>query len=101
MAPQFLAALDKEQAEFVRPALVRALAALAAMPPGAEAADTIARARQALIRDVGRGEDFFRGAVIEALGDYKASYALDALIRRGQARRSSAGRCGAGIGEDW
>jgi hypothetical protein len=26
-------ALDKEQAEFVRPALVRALAALAAMPP--------------------------------------------------------------------
>src|ERR1700681_892974 len=39
MAPQFLTALDKEQAEFVRPALVRALAALAAMPPGAEAAD--------------------------------------------------------------
>jgi HEAT repeat protein len=80
MAPQFLTALDKEQAEFVRPALVRALAALAAMPPGAEAADSIARARQALVRDVGRGEDFFRGAVIEALGDYKASYALDALI---------------------
>ena len=32
-----------------------------------------------LTRDVGRGEDFFRGAVIEALGDYKAGYAYDAL----------------------
>ena len=31
------------------------------------------------IRDVGRGEDFFRGAVIEALGDYKAQYAFDAI----------------------
>jgi hypothetical protein len=28
---------------------------------------------------VGRGEDFFRSAVIEALGDHKAQYALDAL----------------------
>jgi hypothetical protein len=28
---------------------------------------------------VGRGEDFFRSAVIEALGDYKARYALPAL----------------------
>ena len=46
---------------------------------GAEAADTIARARQALVRDVSRGEDFFRSAVIEALGDYKAPYAFDAL----------------------
>ena len=26
-----------------------------------------------------RGEDFFRGAVIEALGDYKAQYAIDAI----------------------
>ena len=25
------------------------------------------------------GEDFFRSAVIEALGDYKATYALDAI----------------------
>jgi HEAT repeat protein len=76
MVPQFLTALDKEQAEFVRPALVRALAALAAMPPG----DDVARVRQALMREVSRGEDFFRSAVIEALGDYKAQYALDALI---------------------
>jgi HEAT repeat protein len=71
---QFLTALDKEQGEFVRPSLVRALAALAATT-GEESA----RARQALLREVARGEDFFRSAVIEALGDYKAAYAVDAL----------------------
>jgi HEAT repeat protein len=65
-----MAALDKEVAEFVRPALVRALAANAAEP----------RVQQALVREAGRGEDFFRSAVIEALGDYKAQYALEALI---------------------
>ena len=70
MAPQFLAALEKEQAEFVRPALVRALAALGDDP----------RVRQALLREVARGEDFFRSAVIEALGDHKAVYAFDALV---------------------
>jgi HEAT repeat protein len=69
MVPQFLAALDKEQGEFVRPELVRALAA-----HGDDA-----RVRQALLREVGRGEDFFRSAVIEALGDHKAQYAVDAL----------------------
>jgi len=69
LVPQFLAALDKEMAEFVRPALVRALAAEAADP----------RVRQALLREVGRGEDFFRSAVIEALGDHKAAFAFDAL----------------------
>jgi HEAT repeat protein len=69
LVPQFLAALDKEQAEFVRPALVRALSAHGDDP----------RVRQALLREVARGEDFFRSAVIEALGDHKALYALDAL----------------------
>jgi HEAT repeat protein len=69
MVPQFLSALDKEVGEFVRPALVRALAA--------EGSD--ARVRQALVREVGRGQDFFRSAVIEALGDYKAVYAYDAV----------------------
>jgi HEAT repeat protein len=69
MLPQLLAALDKEVGEFVRPALVRSLAAY-----GADA-----RARQALLREVGRGEDFFRSAVIEALGDHKATYAFDAI----------------------
>ena len=75
MVSQFVAALDKEQAEFVRPALVRALASTAAGAQG----DDVTRARQALVREVGRGEDFFRSAVIEALGDYKAPYAIEAL----------------------
>src|SRR5207248_2050134 len=35
--------------------------------------------RAALVRDVSRGEDFFRSAVIEALGDYKGAYAYDAI----------------------
>ena len=39
-----------------------------------------------LVREVGRGEDFFRSAVIEALGDYKAQYAFDALDDSRQAR---------------
>lgn len=69
MLPELLAALGREQAEFVRPSLVRALAAL-----GSDA-----RVQQTLIGEVGRGEDFFRGAVIEALGDYKAKYAFEAI----------------------
>ena len=69
MVPALLAALDKERAEFVRPALVRALAALGSDP----------QVQQALVREAGRGEDFFRSAVIEALGDYKARYAYDAV----------------------
>jgi HEAT repeat protein len=80
MIPVFLAALDKEQAEFVRPALVRALAALAA----ADGEDVASRVRQALRREVSRGEDFFRSAVIEALGDYKGRYAFDELVAIGK-----------------
>jgi HEAT repeat protein len=75
LLPQLMTALDKEQAEFVRPALVRAVASLAAGSQG----DDLVRARQALVREVSRGEDFFRSAVIEALGDYRAQYAIDAL----------------------
>src|SRR5204863_5585785 len=60
---------NTEAGEFVRPALVRALAAL-----GEDA-----RVRQALLREVTRGQDFFRSAVIEALGDHKAAYAFDAI----------------------
>jgi len=74
---QFVTALDKEQGEFVRPALVRALAALVAI----DAAPAVAGAQQGLVRDVGRGEDFFRSSVIEALGDYKAMYAYDAITQ--------------------
>src|SRR5712692_4126073 len=47
MVPQFLTALDREQAEFVRPALVRAMAALAVSSPAA--GDDAARVRQALL----------------------------------------------------
>src|SRR4029077_17039708 len=66
MIPELLTSLDKEDAEFVRPSLVRALATL-----GSDA-----RVSSALVRETGRGEDFFRSAVIEALGDYKAAYAV-------------------------
>jgi HEAT repeat protein len=74
-----LAALDKEQAEFVRPALIRALAATVAHAPASVPRADLQRAQQALVRDVSRGEDFFRSVVIEALGDYKATYAFDAI----------------------
>jgi HEAT repeat protein len=74
MASEFLAALDKEHGEFVRPAMVRAMAALAAAVPNADS-----RVGEALVREVGRGEDFFRSAVIEALGEYRARYAYDAI----------------------
>jgi HEAT repeat protein len=78
--PDLLAALDKEQAEFVRPALIRALARAAVQEPSdAIARNDILRVAQTLVREVGRGEDFFRSAVIEALGDYKALYAFDAI----------------------
>jgi HEAT repeat protein len=70
MLGTFLEALDKETSEFVRPSLVRAIAALGVDP----------RARQAMLREVMRGQDFFRSGVIEALGDHKATYAVDALI---------------------
>jgi HEAT repeat protein len=75
-----LAALDKEQGEFVRPELERALASAASFlsTQSSRGAD-LAKVQQALIRDAGRGEDFFRSAVIEALGDYKAQYALETI----------------------
>ena len=72
--PELVAAVEKELGEFVRPSLVRALAALAATP-----GDDGARVRQVLVREAGRGQDFFRTAVIEALGDFKAQYAFETL----------------------
>ena len=69
--PDLLRAVDTELAEFVRPALIRALAAVGDDP----------RVQAVLVRETGRGEDFFRSAVIEALGDYKASYAYEALAK--------------------
>jgi len=72
-----VAAMEKESSEFVRPALVRALAASVAV-------NDDPRVRETLVREAGRGQDFFRSAVIEALGDYKAKYAVDALMAIGR-----------------
>jgi HEAT repeat protein len=69
LAPRMIAALDKEEGEFVRPALVRALAAL---PKDPKVADL-------LIRDAARGLDFFRSTVIEAIGDYQIAAAIPRL----------------------
>jgi HEAT repeat protein len=70
LVPRFLEALGKEGGEFVRPALVRALAAVGDDP----------KVREALLLDVNRGDDHFRSTVIEALGDFKHAYAVDKLI---------------------
>ena len=69
LTPSLLSALNTEQAEFVRPALIRAVAA--------SAADT--QVQRTLVAEAGRGLDFFRSAVIEALGDYRAAFAADAI----------------------
>lgn len=66
---RLIQALPKEESEFVRPSLTRAIAA-----HGKEkvAQDTVAKL-------VMQGQDFFRSAVIEAIGDYKGAYAFQAL----------------------
>ncbi len=69
LASMLLAALQTEQAEFVRPALVGALAALGSSPA----------VQRALVTETSRGLDFFRGAVIDALGRHRATYAADAI----------------------
>jgi HEAT repeat protein len=65
VSPVLIAALETERSEFVRPALTRALAAAHDDP-------AVRAAVQPLIT---QGEDFFRGTVIEALGDYGAAWA--------------------------
>jgi HEAT repeat protein len=67
--PRLLEALSREDSEFVRPALTRAIAA-----HGAEA-----KARETMNGLVIRGQDFFRSAVIEAIGDFKGAYAFAPL----------------------
>ncbi len=71
MVAALIAALDREQSEFVRPALTRALAASQSDPS----------AQRALEPLIMRGEDYFRGSVIEALGDYQAAWARDAIAK--------------------
>lgn len=70
IVPELLVAAEREQDEFLRPALIRALAAHGSDP----------RIRETLLLDVKRGQDFFRSAVIEALGDYHAAYAVSEII---------------------
>ena len=68
--PRLLAAVDREESEFVRPALTRALAAHGTDP----------RVRETMAGLVMRGQDLFRAVVIEALGDYRAGYALTPIL---------------------
>jgi hypothetical protein len=67
---KLLGAMETETSEFVRPYLVRALAA--------NDGDTVVQ--QQLVQEIHRGEGYFRGGVIEALGDHRAGYAVDALV---------------------
>ncbi len=69
VVPALVEALGREQSEFVRPALLRAVAAHADDP----------RARAAAAPLILNGQDDFRGALIAALGDYRASFALSAI----------------------
>ena len=69
LTPRLLAALEQETGEFVRPALVRALAAMGDDP----------KVRPVLLLDIMRGADHFRSTVIEAMGDFKLAYAVPRL----------------------
>jgi len=66
VVPKLLAALTTESSEFVRPALTRALAAYGADP----------KVKEVMAGQVMKGQAYFRSALIEALGDYKATYAV-------------------------
>jgi HEAT repeat protein len=66
VVPVLLRALQREESEFVRPALTRALAAY-----GSDL-----KVQEAMTGLVMKGQDVFRAAVIEAVGDYKGVYAL-------------------------
>jgi HEAT repeat protein len=70
MVPRLLAALAKEESEFVRPALTRALAAQGTDP----------KVQETMTRLVMSGQDLFRAVVIEALGEYRAAYALQPIM---------------------
>jgi HEAT repeat protein len=70
MSARLLKKLDTEDGEFVRPALTRALAAYGDEP-------AVQRALTSLVL---RGQDLYRSAVIDALGDYHAAYALTPIM---------------------
>jgi hypothetical protein len=71
LTTSLLTSLGTEQSEFVRPTLVAALAALAA-------SDQLVQ--RAMIAEVPRGLDFFRSAVIDALGRHRAVYAVESIV---------------------
>jgi HEAT repeat protein len=66
IVPRLLEAVNREESEFVRPALTRALAAYGDDP----------RVRPVMSGLVMKGQAFFRSIVIEALGDDRAAYAI-------------------------
>jgi HEAT repeat protein len=66
IVPRLIEALGREESEFVRPALTRALAAHGSNP----------KVRPVMTGLVMKGHAFFRSIVIEALGDYRAAYAV-------------------------
>jgi HEAT repeat protein len=67
--PRLIEALPREESEFVRPSLTRAIAAHGEQKP--------AQATMAAL--VMKGQDFFRSVAIEAIGDYQGAYAFDPL----------------------
>jgi HEAT repeat protein len=81
-----LPAFEREQSEFVRPSLTRALAAASVAVPSdprapAKSAPPTDRVQTLMRQAVGRGQDFYRSIVIEALGDHKAAYALPEISK--------------------
>ena len=67
IVPKLVEALGREESEFVTPSLTRALASHAQKDPAAQ---------KAMVGLVMKGQAFFRSVVIEALGDYRAAYAI-------------------------
>lgn len=67
--PRLIEALPREESEFVRPALTRAIAAHGEQKPAQETMTDL----------VMKGQDFFRSVVIEAIGDYQGAYAFAPL----------------------
>ena len=67
--PRLTEALAREESEFVRPALTRAILAHGTDP----------RARDVVVGLLKKGQDFYRSAVIEAAGDYKLTFAFAPL----------------------
>lgn len=74
MSSALLSLLQSEQGEFVRPALVSALAAIG----------NDAQVQRALVAEAGRGLDFFRIGVIEVLGERRAAYAVETIAAAAQ-----------------